>query len=168
MADDGARIETARLVLRRAAPGDLDAIHAILSDPACMRYWSSAPHRSVEESRLWLDQMIAAQDSDEFVVTRDGSLIGKFGVWTAPEVGFIFARQAWGRGYATEAGEAFLAHAASRGYGSPPAVVDPRNTASTRLLTRLGFHETGRASRTLLVDGVWFDSVYLRRDLAAA
>ena len=168
MSDDGVRIETARLVLRRAVPGDLDAVHAILSDPECMRFWSTAPHLTVDETRLWLDQMIAAQDSDEFIVTREGSPIGKFGVWESPEIGFIFARQAWGRGYATEAGEAFLAHAASRCLGALTADVDPRNTASIRLLTRLGFRETARASRTFLVSGAWCDSLYLRRDLAAA
>ena len=35
--------------------------------------------------------MIAAEDSDEFIVTREGSPIGKFGVWKTPDIGFIFA-----------------------------------------------------------------------------
>ncbi len=166
MTHDGVRIETARLVLRRAAAADLDAIHAILSDPICMRFWSTAPHRTIDDSRLWLDQMLAAGGSDEFIVTCDGLVIGKFGAWQPPEIGFIFARQAWGRGYAAEAGEAFLRHAASRGYAFLTADVDPRNAGSIRLLTRLGFRETGRASRTFLVDGAWCDSLYFRRDLA--
>ncbi len=41
------------------------------------------------------------------------------------------------------------------------AEVDPRNAASLRLLARLGFRETGRASRTLRVGDEWCDSVYL-------
>jgi ribosomal-protein-alanine N-acetyltransferase len=41
------------------------------------------------------------------------------------------------------------------------ADVDPRNEASLRLLTRLGFVETGRASATYEVEGEISDSVYL-------
>ncbi|MES2497639.1 MAG: GNAT family N-acetyltransferase [Pseudomonadota bacterium] len=33
-------LRTARLLLRTARPGDLDDLHAVLSDPAAMRYWS--------------------------------------------------------------------------------------------------------------------------------
>ena len=44
------------------------------------------------------------------------------------------------------------------------AEVDPRNTASLRLLTRLGFVETGRAERTMQWRDEWCDSIYLRRD----
>jgi RimJ/RimL family protein N-acetyltransferase len=40
------------------------------------------------------------------------------------------------------------------------ADVDPANVASIRLLGRLGFEQTGAASRTWLVGGVWMDSLY--------
>lgn len=41
------------------------------------------------------------------------------------------------------------------------ADVDPRNTASLTLLSRLGFQETSRAARTWLIGEEWCDSVYL-------
>jgi RimJ/RimL family protein N-acetyltransferase len=41
------------------------------------------------------------------------------------------------------------------------ADVDPRNLASLRLLTSLGFEETDRAARTIRVGDDWQDSVYL-------
>ena len=53
-------IRTARLRLRRARPDDLEALHAILSDPAAMRYWSSLPHESLDQTRDWLGNMISA------------------------------------------------------------------------------------------------------------
>ena len=34
-------LETERLLLRRARPGDLDSIHAVLSDPRAMRYYDN-------------------------------------------------------------------------------------------------------------------------------
>jgi RimJ/RimL family protein N-acetyltransferase len=45
------------------------------------------------------------------------------------------------------------------------ADVDPRNEACLRLLARLGFEESGRAERTYCIDGVWVDSVYMRRSI---
>jgi len=41
------------------------------------------------------------------------------------------------------------------------ADVDPRNEASLRLLGRLGFIETGRATATYEIEGEISDSVYL-------
>jgi RimJ/RimL family protein N-acetyltransferase len=41
------------------------------------------------------------------------------------------------------------------------ADVDPRNEASLRLLARLGFVETGRATGTVEIAGELCDSVYL-------
>ena len=50
----------------------------------------------------------------------------------------------------------------SRGNPTIEADVDPRNVASLRLLTGLGFEEISRASRTGNIGGAWCDSVYLR------
>lgn len=160
-------IRTPRLLLRRARPADADAMHLVLSDPACMRHWSSAPHADRAETVAWIDAMASADPaaSDDFIVTADGRVIGKMGAWRVPEIGFILARDAWGRGLAFEAGAAFLRHAAARGLDHLTADVDPRNAASLRLLDRLGFHRTGTAERTFHIAGEWSDSVYLRRDL---
>ena len=53
-------IRTERLILRRARPDDLADVHAMLSDPRAMRYWSRPEHDSIAESRDWLARMIAA------------------------------------------------------------------------------------------------------------
>ena len=37
-------ILTPRLKLRRARPDDLEALHAVFTQPAAMRYWSTPPH----------------------------------------------------------------------------------------------------------------------------
>lgn len=156
-------LRTARLVLRRAAPGDLDDLHAVFSNPAAMRYWSRPEHERLEETSRWLDDMIAArQDSDEFVVMRDGRVIGKAGAWVLPEVGYILHPDFWGQGLAREALEAVIPWLFAR-HGMPAltAEADPRNAASLRLLDRLGFAETHREARTLLWRDEWCDSVYL-------
>ena len=159
------KIRTARLTLRRARIEDLDAIHAVLANRRAMRFWSTPPHASLDQTRLWLLSMIdaPADASDDYVVELDGQVIGKAGCWRLPEIGFILHPDHWGRGLAREALEAVIANV----FSSFPveeltADVDPRNAASLALLKRLGFVETGRAKGTWEVGEEVCDSVYLR------
>jgi RimJ/RimL family protein N-acetyltransferase len=157
-------ITTARLRLRRARADDVGPIHAILSDARAMRYWSSLPFTDVEQSRAWLAGMIAAPpgEADDYVVERDGRVIGKAGCWRLPEIGYILHPDHWGRGLAREALSALIpALFARHAIDAITADVEPRNAASLRLLARLGFEETGRAARTYQVGDQWQDSVYL-------
>jgi len=159
---------TERLRLRRARPEDLHALHAVLSHPAAMRYWSTPPHTAIDQTEAWLADMIEATDED-FVVEHLGRVIGKAGAYRLPNVGYILHPDCWGSGLATEALGAVIAHIfASRAVDRLTADVDPRNTASIRLLEKLGFVETHRAARTWLVGGEWCDSVYLALDRPAA
>ena len=159
-------LRTERLVLRRAAPKDLKALHEIMADPETMRFWSTPPHPDRETTRLWLESMIAAppETSDDFIIELDGVAVGKLGAWRMPEIGFLLARRHWGQGYAAEALSAFVAHAFIDRTDHLVADVDPRNEACLTLLSRAGFRETHRASRTWKVGETWCDSVYLRLD----
>ena len=159
-------IRTARLRLRKARQDDLDALHAIMSDAEAMRYWSTPPHADVETTRAWLAGMIAlpAEGADDYIVERDGRLIGKLGMWRTPEIGFLLDRAVWGQGYGLEALTAFAARALAERTDYLTADVDPANLASLALLARVGFHETGRATRTWRVGDQWVDSVYMRLD----
>ena len=58
------------------------------------------------------------------------------------EIGYMFVRAHWGRGFATEIGRALLAHAWAR-YDWPEihAGVLTANPASARVLLKLGFEE---------------------------
>jgi RimJ/RimL family protein N-acetyltransferase len=157
-------IRTARLVLRQATWDDLEAVHRVMSDPRAMRYWSRPEHETLDETRHWLGFLVdQAPDSRDFLVEKDGEVIGKAGAWQLPEVGFILHPDHWGQGLAFEAMTAVIAHLTAEFPALPAltAEVDPRNTASLRLLAKLGFRETHRAERTLLWRDEWCDSVYL-------
>ena len=156
-------IRTARLVLRRARPGDLADLHAALSDPATMRYWSTPPHADLARTEAWLASMIAGtpNESDDFIVEAGGRAIGKAGAWRLPEIGFLLHRDSWGQGFASEAMDAVIPHLfATHDIPALTADADPRNAASLRLLARLGFQETGRASGTFEINGELCDSIY--------
>ncbi len=140
-------------------------MHAVLGDPAAMRYWSTLPHAELAQSEAWVAVTIAAIASggcDDFFVERDGALIGKAGLWNGDEIGFLFSPAVWGQGYAREALGAVIRHAFTTGGRTQiRADVDPRNERCLRLLGGLGFRETGRAERTFCIGGEWSDSVYL-------
>lgn len=157
-------IRTARLLLRRPRPDDLDAMFAIMSNPVAMRYWSTLPHANREVTRPWLDRMIArnAAGGEDFLIEFEGRVIGDVGAGRLPDFGFILHHDFWGRGLATEAATAFIDYAFSKTAATElTADVDPRNLASLQVLAKLGFAETGRAERTFLLGEEWCDSVYL-------
>lgn len=155
-------IVTARLTLRPARPDDLEAMHAVLSDPRATRWWSTPPHDSLEQTSAWLDSMIASGPGHpDFVIERDGLVIGKAGFWRLPDVGYILHPDHWGQGFAGEAVGAAIDHVfATRDLDDLTADVDPDNAASIRLLERLGFVKTGFAERTWNIGGEWKNSLY--------
>ena len=156
-------LRTARLTLRRATMADLDAVHAMLSHPAAMRYWSTPEHETPEATRIWLASMVeAGAESDDFLIEHQGRVIGKAGAWRLPEVGYLVHPDHWGKGLAVEAMTAAVTHLfAAHDMAELTAEVDPRNAASLRVLEKLGFVETGRAARTMQWRDEWCDSLYL-------
>ncbi|WP_410592724.1 GNAT family N-acetyltransferase [Amycolatopsis sp. lyj-23] len=78
-----------------------------------------------------------------------------------PELAFELLRRTWGRGYATEAAMAVVEWARSAGYGRLRATVWEWNTASRRVLEKLGFTEAGREQ----VDAVHGPSLVTTRRL---
>jgi RimJ/RimL family protein N-acetyltransferase len=160
-------ITTERLRLRHARLSDAEAMHAVLSDPVAMAYWSSLPHETLEQTRAWIAAMVAAPaaadgQSLDFIIEFEGRAIGKAGFWKPPEIGYILRRDHWGRGLAREALEAVIRVGFEEGgIEAIIADVDPRNAASLGLLERLGFVRTGFARETWEIGGVLLDSVYL-------
>lgn len=131
-----------------------------------MRYWSTLPHATLEETERWVAAMVDAPPdrADDYVIEHQGRVIGKAGCHSLPEIGFILHPEHWGRGLAREAVEAAIGTIMARhAIAALVADVDPRNAASLALLLRLGFRQTGRAARTILVGDAWCDSVYLSR-----
>ena len=157
-------IRTARLVLRPFAAGDLDALHAIFSDPRAMRHWDRPAWDDIDRTRRLLAEYRrdAPDEHIEYAVDRDGTLIGRVAMWKRYEVGYIFAPDHWGRGYATEAMEALIPEILARFPEAQTltAELDPRNEASVRLLRRLGFVQTGLAERNFHYGDEWTDTAY--------
>lgn len=167
MSDNETVLRTDRSLLRRARAADLADLHMVLSDPRAMRYWSTLPHAEIGQTADWLGDTMAIppEEGEDFVIEREGRVIGKAGLYRFPEIGFILHPDHWRQGLAREALVAVI-HRAFTVHCLPSilADVDPDNAASLALLRGLGFRETGRAERTWLVGERWCDSVYLALD----
>jgi ribosomal-protein-alanine N-acetyltransferase len=118
-------VMTARLLLRRPGPADAEAIFArYSSDPAVTRYLGWPAHKTVDDTRGFLafsdDQWGRWPAGPYLVCSRaDGTLVGGTGLmFETPHsamTGYVLARDAWGRGYATEALTAMIAVAQGAG-----------------------------------------------------
>ncbi len=160
-------LQTERLTLRPARESDLEAMHAVLSDPRATAYWATPPHETLDVTRDWLASMIAIPpgEGEDFIVEWNGRAIGKAGFHRFPTIGFIFLPEVWGRGFAKEAliaviARVFEAHRLPRLL----ADVDPHNEASLGLLEGLGFERTGYREKSWLIGDKWYDSVDLALD----
>jgi RimJ/RimL family protein N-acetyltransferase len=161
-------IETSRLRLRAFVPADLDALHALRSREEIHRWLYSEPFTE-EESREELERRIAsARDAPETGVglavelVATGELLGDVTLTLGSpehrqaEIGFVFHPDHHGRGYATEAAEAMVALAFStygrhRVYGR----LEARNTASARVLEKLGMRREAHLVENEWVKGEW-------------
>lgn len=160
-----------RVVLRRPTEQDLDDLFAVFSDPETMRYWSWLPFRERAEAGRLLENIraleaegtllqwaIADRETDRLLGTCTLASIDHDN--GRAEVGFILGRDHQGRGLAREAVSALLDHAfGALGLRRIEADVDPRNEASIRLLSRLGFSREGFLRERWLVGGEVADSI---------
>ncbi|HEV3426497.1 MAG TPA: GNAT family protein, partial [Paraburkholderia sp.] len=88
------------------------------------------------------------------------------------EIGFCLQRRQWGKGYMSEAAAAVVEHAFEAvKLNRIEADIDPRNTASARVLERLGFVREGLLrERWIVGDEVTDSALYglLRSDRRAS
>ena len=159
-------LTTERLRLRPFTRADEPRMHEIYSDPAVMRYVGHGPHRTVSETtaalRAYGDMLVrrgysflAVTELDGGALVGDGGLYPLGGQGPDVELGYTLARDAWGRGYATELGRALVDHAFTvLGVPRVVAQVEPANLASRRVLEKLGMSE--RELRTAYGRPHWF------------
>jgi RimJ/RimL family protein N-acetyltransferase len=166
---------TKRLTLRPGWAEDAPALARAIGHEAVVRNLARAPWPyTLGDAEAFLALPRAPDEPRFLIATRaDAALIGGIalireadGVW---ELGYWLTPDAWGRGYATEAGRAVLAIA--RDTMRLPhlrARHHVENPASGRVLRKLGFVETGRGRTFSLARGGEVASVEMALDLAEA
>lgn len=179
----GLRLSTRRLELRPLTQDDAPQLFAIFSDREVMRYWSSVPWPSMDFARAFIERDQAAMASGEWlrlgvVRVEGGVLLGMCTLFSFMEtcsrceLGYGFARHAWGLGYMQESVGRLLQYGFDElQLHRIEADTDPRNTASGRGLERLGFRREGLMRERWIVGDEISDTAFyglIRSDWQAA
>jgi ribosomal-protein-alanine N-acetyltransferase len=149
-------LTTERLRLRPVAAADVDALHALWTDPQVRRF-------------LWDDVVIDRETAARCVADSEASFAAAgWGLWAiepraggallgaaglveldpavGPELNYALHPARQGNGYANEAARAVLDHAfGPLGFARVPGRTDAPNRASARVLERLGMRFEGEA-----------------------
>lgn len=164
------KITTNRLTLRPIEKKDAESIFQYRSDIIVNKYQGWIP-KSIDE----VDDFIANKVSRTIdvtdtwfqfviIISNENKLIGDIGIHfigtnnMQVEIGCTIRKDFQGKGYATEALEAiihFLFTTLKK--HRIIASADPRNTASIRLVERLGFKKEAHFKESLLLHGEWVD-----------
>ena len=164
-------IVTGRLVLRDFRSEDAPAVHVYGSDPEVVRYLPWGPNTEAE-SQAFLKRMLADQAEEprtkfELPVTlkASGELSGSCGVRIRSVnrreavMGYVYRRDVWGNGYATEAARVLVAFGFEQlGMHRIYATCDVNNVASARVLEKAGMQREGLLRQDMLLRGRWRDS----------
>lgn len=142
-------LETERLLLRRPAAGDAEAIFArYAGDDEVTRYLGWPTHRSVRDTERFLefaDLEWGRWPAGPYLVfsRAERRLLGGTGLmFETPyraTTGYVLARDTWGRGIATEALEAVTALVPALGVRRLYAICHVDHRASARVLEKCGF-----------------------------
>ena len=143
---------TKRLTLRPGWPEDAPALAQAIGHESVVAKLARAPWPyALGDAEAFLSQPRGPHDPHFMIETMEAGaprLVGGIGIRAADaghELGYWLAPDAWGRGYATEAGEAVVAMARhALGLHRLDAFHFVDNPASGRVLAKLGFRPTGR------------------------
>ena len=147
-------LETERLILRKFAMDDFDAVHSYASCLENIVYMPWGPN-SEEQTRAFIDMAISKAEENPIVnfqyaiiLKAENRLIGGCGITILrsgeAEVGWTLHRGFWKQGYGPELGKALL----DFGFGELGlhriiAVCDAENYGSYRVMEKIGMRKEG-------------------------
>ena len=148
-------IEASRVRLRHLEEADTDSLFEIFADREAMRFWSTPRFKERAEAQKLLAEIhdnfrqktlfqwgIARKSDDKIIGT---STLFRFDDQSRrAEIGYILNRRFWGNGLINEALTALLKYAFEKmKLHRIEADIDPRNSASVKVVERLGFQREG-------------------------
>lgn len=150
----GKILETERLILRTWTYADAERLFEICSDKETMRHIGDRqPYETIEKAREFLTWAVPYQLKYGFcrwavVEKQTGEIIGSCGFafrdLDEPELGYLFAREFWGKGFATETARACLRYGFEEiGFKKVVALTDTDHEKSQNILKKIGFRIRG-------------------------
>jgi ribosomal-protein-alanine N-acetyltransferase len=153
-------ISTGRLVLRKPRPEDSESIFRnYATDSEVTRFLIWHPHTQLDQTRAFISACIRSWQEGKrfpFVISQAGSVeaIGMIELRLETfkaEVGYVLARDHWGKGYMTEALRAVIDWCFEQpGIYRVWAVCDTENYASARVMEKAGMQREGLLRRDII------------------
>lgn len=148
-------LETERLLLRKHTLEDAPFILQLFNSPGWLKYIGDRNVHTVEEAATYLkEKHFVSYETNGFgsylvVLKETGAKIGSCGIYKRdnldhPDIGFAFLPDYLGKGYGYESAKAVMNRASSWFKdGKILGFTVPNNTASIKLLEKLGLHQEG-------------------------
>ncbi len=145
-------VETERLILRRYKKSDLKDLYEYLSDSDVVKYEPYKPMTMSEvennlDWRISTDEMIAVE------LKSNHKMIGNVYLgkrdFESLEMGYVFNKEYWGKGYAKESCMELIELAFSNGIHRIFAECDPQNIGSWKLLESLEFEKEAHLKKNV-------------------
>ena len=146
-------LRTDRLVLTPVTAADAAFVLELLNDPGWIANIGDRNVHTEDEARAYIADRFTPNFWLKVADAGTGEPLGLCGVVPTregmeyPDLGYAFLARHSGKGYATEAAQAVLAHALGPlGHGRLAAITAPDNTPSQRVLLKIGFRHLGTRS----------------------
>lgn len=144
--------ETDRLILRRYKETDFEDLYEYLSDEEVVKYepYKAMTTEEVKENLSWrisTEEMIAVE------LKENHKMIGNIYLgkrdFNSLEIGYVFNKAYWGRGYAKESAKALIDFYFAKDIHRIFAECDPFNVNSWKLLETLGFRREAEMKKNV-------------------
>ena len=168
-------LATERLVLRELRPSDVEQVFAMRSDPLVMQHVNRPLASTREEASALIDLIsanFAVNEAVQWAITAKGNdtFIGLIGFWRIVkehhygELGYMLARDQWGKGYSSEAVGAVVCFGFNTlGFHRVEAITRPANLASIGALEKNDFVQEGHFKDNIFWNGAFHDSVHFAK-----
>jgi len=165
-------LESERLIFRAIRDTDVNEIFALRSNPELMQYIPRPMVTNLEEAREHIKMIQDKIDTNEginWAMTEKGKdkLIALIGFYRTQiehyrsEIGYMLLPEYQNKGYITEAIQTLLDYGFNKmGLHSVEAIIDPRNSASEKVLQKNGFIKEAHFVENFFFNEEFLDSVH--------
>lgn len=162
------RLETTRLVLRKATKDDVSDIFVYASDDDVTRYLRWGTHQTLTETENYVNGVLAdygtGRDGSWFIENKQNkNIIGNIHLMEIniphrrAEVGFALSKEYWNRGIMTEALRKVLEYSFAIGLNRVEGLCINDNRAAARVMEKAGMKKEGELREYLFQKGAFWD-----------
>jgi ribosomal-protein-alanine N-acetyltransferase len=164
-------LESERLLLRQITPDDVNEIFALRSNPETMKY-IPRPLATTKDDAMghikMIQDKIVSNEGINWAITEKGNpkmigIIGHYRIrWEhfRSEIGYMLLPEHQGKGIITEAIQLLVDYGFNEmKMHSLEAIIDPKNTASARVLEKNNFVKEAHFKENEFYDGKFLDAV---------